>query len=120
MDGHVIHALGRLLLDDLKHDLRGQILDPLYPGHGLVNGYGAHRNRRVAQNGFADFVDFAAGREIHHRIGAVVYRGVQLLQLLFDVGADRRIADIGIDLAQRGHADGHGLDFGVIDVGRDD
>ena len=33
---------------------------------------------------------------------------------------DRGVADVGIDLALGGHADAHGLQVGVIDVGGDD
>ena len=74
----------------------------------------------MPQQGLADAVDIAAGRQIHHRVGAVVYRGVQLLQLLLHVRAHRRIADVGVDLAQRIHADAHRLQLGMVDVGRND
>ncbi len=62
------------------------------------------------------FVNVAAGGEIHDGIGAVVYRGVQLLQFFVDFRGDRRVADVGVDLAQRGHTDGHRLEFGMVDV----
>ena len=74
----------------------------------------------MAQNRFANLVNVAAGGEIHHRVGAVVHRGVQLLQFFVDVRGHRRVADVGIDLAQRGHADAHRLQFGMIDVGGND
>ena len=38
----------------------------------------------MAKNRFANLVDVAAGREIHHRVGAIVDGGVQLLQLFVD------------------------------------
>ncbi len=74
----------------------------------------------MAEDGFADFVNVAAGRKVHHGVGAVVHGGVQLLQFLVDVGGDGGIADVGVDLAQRGHADAHGLQFRMVDVRRDD
>ena len=33
---------------------------------------------------------------------------------------DGRVADVGVDLAEAGHADRHGLEFGMVDVGGDD
>ncbi len=63
---------------------------------------------------------FAAGGEIHDGVGAVVDRGVQLFQFLFHVGSDGGVADVGVDFAERGHADGHRLEFGMVDVGGDD
>ena len=71
----------------------------------------------MAQNRFANFVDIAAGREVHHRVGAVVYGRVQLLEFFVDLRGHCRIADVGIDLAQRRHADAHRLEFGMVDVG---
>ena len=120
VDGHVVHALLGLLLDDFEHDVGVEVFDALHARDRLVDRHRADRHRRVPQNGFADFVDVAAGREVHHRVGAVVHRGVQLLQLLIDVAGDRRVADVGVDLALRGHADAHRLQLGMVDVGRDD
>ncbi len=120
VDGHVVHALLRLLLDHFQHDLGGEVFDLLDPRDALVDGHGADGHGRVPQDGFADLRDVAAGGEVHHRVGAVVHRGVQLLQLLVDVRGDGRVADVGVDLAQRGHADRHRLQLGMVDVGGDD
>ena len=120
VDGHVIHALLGLLFDDFEHDIGVQIFNPLHPRDGFVNRHGADGHGRVAQNGFANFVNVAAGGEIHDGVGAVVHRGMQLFQFFVNVRGHRGVADIGIDLAQRGHANAHRLEFGMIDVGGDD
>ena len=65
-------------------------------------------------------VNVAAGGKIHHRVGAVVHGGVQLLQFFLDFRSDRRVADVGVDLAQRRHADRHRLELGMVDVGGND
>ena len=97
-----------------------EIFDALDARDGFVDGHGADGHGRVADDGFADFVNVAAGGEIHDGVGAVVDGGVQLFELFVDVGSDGRIADVGVDLAERGDADGHGLEFGMVDVGGDD
>jgi len=117
---HVIHTLCGLLFNNFEHYLGVQVLDSFHAGDGFVNGYSSNGNGRMPQDRFANIVDVATGREIHHRIGAVVDSCVQLFQFFVDLGADCRVADIRIDLAQRGHADGHGLEFGMVDIGRDD
>ena len=65
-------------------------------------------------------MDVAARREVHHRIGAPADRPHHLLDLLCDAGADRGIADVGVDLDKEVAADRHRLEFDVIDVGRND
>ncbi len=120
MDGHVIDALRRLFLDHFQHYFRVQILHALDTGDGFVDWHGADGHGRVTQDGFADVMDVTAGGEVHHSVGAVVHGGVQFLQFFLRVRGDGRIADIGVDLAQRGHADGHGLKFRMVDVGGND
>ena len=120
MDGHVIHALLGLLLDHFQHHLRAQVFHAPHARERFVDRHRADGHRRMRDDGFADGRDVAAGGKVHHRIGAVLHRVAQLLQLFFDVRSDRRIADIGVDLALRRDADGHRLQVGVVDVGRDD
>src|ERR1700745_33403 len=45
---------------------------------------------------------------------------MQLFEFLINVGGHGGIADVGVDLAQRGHSNAHGLEFRMIDVGRND
>ena len=120
MDRHVIDALRGLLFDDFQHHFGIQVFDALYAGDGFVDRHGADRDGRVAQDGFADLMDVAAGGEVHHRVGAVVDGGVELLQFFVDFRGDGRVADVGVDLAEAGDADCHGLEFGMVDVGGDD
>ena len=74
----------------------------------------------MAQNRFADLGNVATGGEIHDGVGAEVDRHVQLVQLFVDIGGDRGVADVGVDLAPGGDANPHGLQLGVVDVGRND
>ena len=120
VDGHVVDALLRLLFDDFEHEVGGEVFDALHARDRLVDRHGADGHGRVAEDGFADLVDVAAGGEIHDGVCAVVDGGVQLLEFGLDVGGDGGVADIGVDLALRLDADGHGLEFRVVDVGRDD
>ena len=50
-------------------------------------------------------VDSVAGRKVHHRVGPVADRQQQLLQLALGVAGQGRLADVGVDLRPRGHAD---------------
>ena len=65
-------------------------------------------------------MDVAAGREVHHRVGAPTDRPHHLLDFLGDARAHRGIADVGVDLDQKIAADRHRLEFEVIDVGGND
>ena len=74
----------------------------------------------MADDGFANGVNVAAGGEIHDGVGSVVDGGVELFEFFVDVGGDGGVADVGVDFAERFDADGHGLEFGMVDVGGDD
>ncbi len=121
VDGEIVDALFALLdqrvlvafpveLDRIAVDLLQR----------LINGNGADRHRRIAQDPFARVVDVAAGGEVHHRVGAPADRPHHLLDFLFDRGGDRRVADIGVDLGEEVAADDHRLELGVVDIGRND
>ncbi len=58
----------------------------------------------------------AAGRQVHHRVRAVVHRVMQLLQLFVNVRSRRRIPDVRVDLALERDADAHRLQRLVMDV----
>ena len=120
VNGHVVHALRGLLFDHFEHDFCVQVFDALHARDGFVDRDGADGHGRVAEDGFADFVNVAAGGKIHDGVGAVVDGGVELFEFFVDLGGDGRVADVGVDLAQRGYADRHGLEFGMVDVGGDD
>ncbi len=120
MDGHVVHALLGLLFDHLEHQIDVQVFNALHARNRLVDRHRPDGHRRMPQNRLANFADTSAGREVHHRIRAVMDCGVQLLQLFIDIGRNGRVADIGVDLAQRSHADGHRFQFRMVDIGGDD
>ena len=116
VNGHVIHALLRLLFDHLEHDAGREIFDALDARDRFVNRNRADGDGRMPDDGFANGMDIAAGREVHHRVGAVVHGSVQFFELFLYVRGDGGIADVGVDLAQRRYADRHGLQFGMVDV----
>ena len=55
MDGHVIDTLRCLLLYDLEVNLRREVFNAFYPADRFINGNGADRNRRVAENRLTNF-----------------------------------------------------------------
>ncbi len=121
VDGEIVDALLALLdqrvLVAFPVELDGIAVHFL---QRLVDRHRADRHRRIAQDPFARVVDVAAGGEIHHRVGAPADRPHHFLDFLLDRGGDGRVADIGVDLHQEVAADDHRLEFGVVDVRRDD
>src|SRR6185437_10417830 len=116
MNSHVIDTLLGLLLDYLKHYLNIQILHAPNARQRFVDGHSADWHRRFLDDGLADTRDVAAGREIHHGIGAVAYRVAQLIEFRFNVGCGRGAADIGVNFAYRFDANAHRLQVSVVDV----
>ena len=121
VDGEVVHALLGLLDQRVAEDLPGEVLglavDLL---QRLVDRHGADRHRAVAHDPLARLVDVLAGGQIHHRVAAPADRPGHLLDFLLDAGAERRVADVGVDLDEEVAADDHRLGFRVVDVGGDD
>ena len=87
---------------------------------GLIDGHGADRHRRVADDPLARLVDLLAGREIHRRVGAPQRRPTELFDLLLDRRGHGGVADVGVDLHEEVAADDHRLELEVIDVRGDD
>src|SRR3546814_142286 len=90
------------------------------PFQRLVDGDGADRDGRVADDPFAGVVDVAAGGEVHDGVGAPADRPDHLVDLGRDVGGYGGIADVGVDLDEAVAADRHRLGFRVADVAGDD
>ncbi len=105
---HVIHALLGLLFDHLQHHLLAEILHPAHARKGFIDGHGADGHGRCADDGLADGGDVAAGGEVHHGVGAVLHRVLQLFQLAIDVRGHGGVADVGVDLAPGSHTDAIG------------
>ena len=122
VERHVVHPLAGLVLHHIEHHARRDVVGVFDTLHELIDRHGADGHRRGVDDGLADVVDVAAGGQVHDRIGAEVHGSVQLFQLLVDLAGDGRVADVGVDLAQGGDADGHRLQlFLEVDrVGRDD
>ena len=121
VDGEIVDALLGLLDQRVAVDLPVQVLgDAADLLQRLVDGDGADRHGRVADDPFAGVVDVAAGREVHDRVRAPADRPHHLVDFGGDVAGDRAVADIGVDLDQEIAADRHRLAFGVVDVVGDD
>ncbi len=121
MDGEIVDALLSLFDQGVAIDFPGQVLgDTVDLFQGLVDRHGADRRRRIADDPLADIVDIAAGRQVHDIVGAPADRPHHFFDLFLHRRGDGRIADIGVDLDQEVAADDHRLDFGVVDIGRDD
>ncbi len=121
VDRLVVGALLGMMLHHLHEVVRGEVFHAVNLGHDLVDGHGADGDGCVIDDRLADAVDVAAGGEVHDGIGAVVDGGVELLQLLVDVGGDGGVADVGVDLDGAGLADADDIQPAgeVTDVGGD-
>ena len=121
VDGEVIDALLGLFDQRVAEDFPGQVLglavDLL---QRLVDRHRADRHGRIADDPFARFVDVLAGGQVHHRVAAPADRPGHFLDFFLNGRAERRVADVGVDLGEEIAADDHRLAFRVIDVVRDD
>ena len=123
VERHVVHALPRLVLDDGEEVVGGHVGDVADAvGDDLVDRHRADRDRRGGEDRLAHAVDVAPGREVHHRVGAVLHGEAELGDLFVGARRDRRGADVGVDLHPRDGADAHRLERAgeVADVGGDD
>ncbi len=121
MDGEVVHALLGLFNQGVAEQLPGQVFsDAIDLLQRLVDRHGTDRNRRVADDPLAGFVDVLAGGQIHDRVRAPADAPGQLGDFFFNRGAQRRVADIAVDLHQEVTPDDHRLQLGVVDVGGND
>ena len=90
VNGEVVDALFGLFQQGIAEDFPGEVLgDAVDLLQRLVNRHSTDGDRTVTQDPLAGFVDIAAGREIHHRIGAPAGRPDQFLDLFFDGGGHR-------------------------------
>ena len=85
VDGHIVHALLGLLLDHFQHHLPAEIFHAPHARQRLIDRHRPDGHRRSADDGLADGRDVAAGRKVHHRIGAIFHRIAQLLQFVVDI-----------------------------------
>ena len=121
MDGEVVDALLGLLDEGVAEDLPGELFGlAVHLFQRLVDGHGADGHGAVADDPLAGFVDVLAGGQIHHRVAAPAGGPGHLVHFLVDGGAERRVADVGVDLHQEVAADDHRLTFRVVDVVGDD
>ena len=118
MDGEVIHALLGLLDQGIAEDFPAQVLgDAINLFQRLIDGYRTDRHRRVADQPLPGLVDILAGGQVHDGIRAPADTPGHLLDFFLDRGAQRRVADITVDLHQEVAADDHRLQLRVVDIG---
>ena len=120
VDRHVIHALLGLLLDHFEHHVDGQIFGAAHARKRFVNRHGADRHGRSVDDRLANPGNIAAGRKVHHRVGAVMHGAMQLFQFVAHVRSGRGVADVRVDLAVERDADAHRLEVAMVDVGGND
>jgi hypothetical protein len=70
--------------------------------------------------GEADRGNVAAGGEIHDGVGAIVDGAMELFEFVGDIRGGGGISDVGVDLAEEGDADAHGLEIAMMNVGGND
>ena len=101
MNGLVVHPLLTMLLDDVEKIVLIQLLDrPVDTLQRLIHRHGANGHGRCLDDGCARLIQIdATGGEVHHGIGPVPNRQVQLLHLLLYIRGGGRGANVGIDLA---------------------
>jgi hypothetical protein len=118
VDRHVVDALLRLVLDHVEEVLGGHVFDVAAELlEHLIDRNGADRDRGGVDDRGADRVDILAGGEVHDGVGAVVDRQMELFKLFLEVAGDGRVADVGVDFALGGDADGHRLEpLGEVDL----
>ena len=86
VDGHVVDALLGLVLDHVEEMLRPHVFDvaaQLF--EHLVDRHGADRHGRGVDDRLRGWRRCSCRWKVHHRVGAEVDGGVQLLQLVVDV-----------------------------------
>ena len=121
VDGEIIDALLGLLDERVGENLPGQFLGLASDFfEGLVNGDGADGDGRVAEDPFARGVDVFSGGEVHHGVGAPFGGPAHFLNFLLDAGGNGGVADVGVDFDEEVAADDHRLEFGVVDICRND
>ncbi len=76
VDRHVIHALLGLLFDHFQHHVDVEIFHAPHARERFIDRHRADRHGRMRDDGLADLRDIAAGRKIHHGIGAELHRVV--------------------------------------------
>ena len=64
-------------------------------------------------------MDVLAGGEIHDGVGTPLGGPAHFLHLFLDGGGDGAVADISVDLHKEVPTDDHGLQLGVVNIGRD-
>ena len=121
VDREVVHSLLGLFDERVAIHFPRQFFGPaagLF--ERLVDGHGSDRHGRIPQDPLAGFVNVAAGRKIHHRVGAPRDAPSHLLDFVFDRARYGAVPDVRIDLHQEIAADDHRLGFRMIDVRRND
>ena len=121
MDGEIVDSLFCLFDQCVAVDFPTQVFYlPVHFFQCLVDGDCPHRDRTVADDPFAGFMNIVASRKIHQSVASPFATPYGFFDLFVDAGREGGIADVGVDLHQEFPADDHRFGFGVVDVCRDD
>jgi len=114
VQGHEIHALRGLFLDDVEKEFGGEGGGvALEAGNGLVQGHSAKRNGAGLQHALADGGQIRADAQVHDEIGAGLEGDLELAQFLAGGAAFRGASEIGVDLGAEGAPGDRGKVLGM-------
>ena len=123
MEGHEVHAVLGLFLNDFKEivgfHFQGGAAFGLGVGEGFVEGKCAYGDCRGFNDLLAEALDVSADGKIHQRVGAGVNGGVEFFHFAFGCVVLTVHADAGADFGGKTFADGHRFQVFVTGVGRD-
>ena len=118
MDGEVVNTLLGLFNQGVAEQRPGQLFGfAMHFFKCLVDRHRADRNRRIAQNPLAGFMDILPCGQVHYGVRSPANGPHQFVHLLFNTRRHGRISDIGIDLHQKIATNRHRLDLRMVDVG---
>jgi hypothetical protein len=84
VDGHVVDALARLVLDHLEQQAGGEVLRARDALDRLVDRHRPDRHRGALEDRLARLVDALARGQVHHRVGAPALGEHELRHLLVE------------------------------------
>ena len=97
MDREVVHALFRLLGQNIKEQLDVEAFWPSTDTlQRLIDGNRAHGYRTISNDPLSGFTNSVTGRQVHQGVCAPLDGPPHLLDLFLDGGGDRAVADVGV------------------------
>ena len=121
VDGKVIDALLGLLDEGVAVEFPSEAFDlAVHFFKCLIDGDGSDGDGRITNDPLAGGVDVFSGGKVHHGVGTPLGGPSHFFDFFIDGRGDGGVADVGVDFHEEIPPDDHGLDFWMVDVGRDD